>query len=334
MVRRLARALTSSAAALALVAWAAVAVAQAPAPPGVDPAADPSADPAADPSADPFVTPGLPWTYVPAGEVPTYAIDTAYERHIRDVYAGFGDPDRYEILYLFRIRCHPHLAEVDSAGRLRVEVPRDPGVAEVLTLAGASVRVDSAQYGQYPRYPTGYTVGGFRCAECDDRPELRFAELALSEIDRTARPVDPSQDTSYTGDMKFAPDYYEIYPAPPGSDRDAWAYFVQFVDSVWHPRVSAVPTGRDAFADARAYPCPARAGGTLTVELPASWASAPVTLRVYAPSGALVAREVRAAARRHELRVGPGWPPGAYSVAVYRDGGRYGVLQFVVGSAP
>ena len=271
-------------------------------------------------------TPGLPWTYVVEDSIPDYATGPVWdslEREIRGLYDTLGG-GFYEIRYIYRVRFHPHLATILPGDSITVEVPRDPGVSERVTLGTAYKEQRVIRNGSHT-YETGWFLSGFRSR---DRPELRAAEMNLSEFDRRGRQPS-SLDTGYNGDLNFFPSYYKIFGnGLRGSEHDDYGYIIQFVDDVWAPRVSSVADDRRVERALSAYPNPAR-GREVTVDMPDDWGSVPLTARVYGPDGALLGRSSRDPGARQRVALDADWPPGVYHVAFYRDGGRVAVARFV-----
>ena len=268
------------------------------------------------------ITPGLPFTYVVEDSIPDYARGPAWdslEHRIRTYHARLDQ--RYnEIRYIYRIHCHPDLASITDQDSSTVQVPRNPGESELITLGRAGKYKDVVTVGNHT-YEAGWVVSGFQTRQ---RPELTGATMLLSESDDTAAQP-PSPDTTYWGFLKFFPEYYSIKGGLRGSDGEAYAYLVQFVDSVWAPRIVSTAEVSPPELMLTAYPNPARE--QVTVELPDDWATLPLSVRVYDPEGHLLARSYEAAARLHHLHLDAAWPNGLYHIAFYRDGGRVAVAR-------
>ena len=270
------------------------------------------------------LTPGLPWTYIVEDSIPDRAKGPAWdsvEQGIRDVYATLDQ--RYnEIRHIYRVRFHPGLTTILPGDSIRVEVPRNPGESEIVTLGTATMYRRTTREGDHT-FDSGWVIGGFRSNE---RPELRAATLTFTEGDNTrARP--PDQDTFYLAQLKFFPEYFFLQGGVRGGDTDEYGFMIQFVDSVWAPRISSLASDPAVELALRAYPNPA--SEEVTVDLPDDWATAPLSVRVYGPTGATVARRYCSPGARQSLAVEPTWPSGLYHAAFYRDGGRVAVARFV-----
>jgi len=273
-----------------------------------------------------FTTPGLPWTYVPADQVPAYAVDTAQERVVLDYPPQIPIYSDLEIRHLYRIHFHPLLMELDSLGRMTVEIPRNPGESEMVILESGHIRERIAII-RPDTFHRGYSVGGFRSQQA---PELSLIQVLIGVSDRTELPGTP--DSIVSGDILLGPKTYLVHPNSPG-DADAWAYFIQFVDSVWHPPLVSntkeidVPAGAEALS---MYPNPMRSGGVVQVTVPPAWREDYVSLRLYDPSGRQVLLERRAPGETHQLELPSDGTAGIYTITAYRLGGELAVGRVVV----
>lgn len=278
-------------------------------------------------SAQDFTTPGLPWTYVPKDQVPAYAVDTAYEREVLDYFyeadSMFGN---FEVRHLYRIHFHPLLTELDSLDRITVEIPRNPGESELVVLDLGRVTQQILLVGPDTVH-RGFGVGGFRSQQS---PELTLISLGVSLIDR--REFSGSLDSTVSGEILLGPGDYRVWPNFPG-DADAWAYFIQFVDSVWHPPiVSDVEEMElpDGTAQLSLYPNPAQRGSIVSVALPEGWRNDGVSLRLYDPTGRRVLFTRRDPQDTHKIELPKDCPAGVYTLTAYRLGGKLAVGRVVV----
>ncbi|MFK8056063.1 MAG: hypothetical protein AB8F78_08095 [Saprospiraceae bacterium] len=273
-----------------------------------------------------FTTPGLPWTYVPDDQVPAYAIDTAQIPVVLDYHKSFQAYRDLEVRHLYRIHFHPLLMELDSLGRMTVEIPRNPGESDLVVLESGHVteRINIIRPDTFHR---GYGVGGFRSQQA---PELSLIQVLIGVIDRTELPGTP--DSTVNGDILLGPKTYLVHPNSPG-DADAWAYFIQFVDSIWHPPlVSSVeeielPPGAALLS---VYPNPVRRGSVVNVAVPSAWRNDAVSLRLYDPAGRCVQLTRHGPAAIHQVELPIDCAAGIYTWTAYRLGGELAVGRVVV----
>jgi len=273
-----------------------------------------------------FTTPGLPWTYVPDDQVPAYAIDTAQIPVVLDYHKSFRAYRDFEVRNLYRIHFHPLLMELDSLGRMTVEIPRNPGESDMVVLESGHVRKQIAIV-RPDTFHRGYSVGGFRSQQS---PELSLIQVLIGLIDRTELPGIP--DSTVNGDILLGPKTYLIHPNSLG-DADAWAYFIQFVDSIWHPPLVSIIEEIELPQDAVAlhvYPNPLRSGGVVQIAVPPAWRDDRISLRLYDPTGRQVLLERRAPGETHQLELPSDGTAGIYTVTAYRLGGELAVGRVVV----
>ncbi|MFK8056062.1 MAG: T9SS type A sorting domain-containing protein [Saprospiraceae bacterium] len=273
-----------------------------------------------------FTTPGLPWTYVPDDQVPAYAIDTAQIPVVLDYHKNFRAYRDLEVRHLYRIHFHPLLMELDSLGRMTVEIPRNPEESELVVLESGHIRERIAII-RPDTFHRGYSVGGFRSQQA---PELSLIQVLIGITDGTEFPGTP--DSTVRGDILLGPKTYLVHPNSPG-DADAWAYFIQFVDSIWHPplvsSVEEIELPPDA-AQLSVYPNPARRGSVVNVAVPSAWRNDAVSLRLYDPTGRRVQLTRHGPAATHQVELPVDCAAGMYTLTAYKLGGELAVGRVVV----
>ncbi|MFK8056064.1 MAG: hypothetical protein AB8F78_08100 [Saprospiraceae bacterium] len=273
-----------------------------------------------------FTTPGLPWTYVPDDQVPAYAIDTAQIPVVLDYHKNFRAYRDLEVRNLYRIHFHPLLMELDSLGRMTVEIPRNPGESELVVLESGNIRERLAII-RPDTFHVGYSVGGFRSQQA---PELSLIQVLISVTDRTELPGTP--DSTVNGDIFLGPKTYLVHPNSQG-DADAWAYFIQFVDSIWHPplvsSVEEIELPPEA-AKLSVYPNPVQRGSAVNVAVPSAWRNDAVSLRLYDPAGRCVQLTRHGPAAIHEVELPIDCAAGIYTWTAYKLGGELAVGRVVV----
>ncbi|MFK8055753.1 MAG: hypothetical protein AB8F78_06495 [Saprospiraceae bacterium] len=273
-----------------------------------------------------FTTQGLPWTYVPNDQVPSYAIDTAQERVVLDYFPQIPIYSDLEVRYLYRIHFHPLLTEFDSLDRITVELPRNPGESELVVVESGRLTEQIAIF-RPDTFHRGYSVGGFRSQQA---PELALIQVGVLLIDGTEYPG--TQDSIVTGEIRLGPTTYVVHPNFVG-EADAWAYFAQFVDSIWHPPLVSSLEEVELPLDAallNVHPNPARSGSAVNVVVPPDWRNDAVSLRLYDPNGQQVQLTRRGPAATHQVELPEDCTAGVYTWTAYRLGGELAVGRVVV----
>ena len=265
-----------------------------------------------------YLTPGQAWTYVPHAVVPAWVRDTTAERL---AYISRTVIER-QVRRIFYVRHHPELLDT-AAERLRVQLPREPGQVDTVTSRNFSMLVLSDSVST----EIAYGAGG-----SDDAPELRFLDVLAGCSYGLSSP-----DSLCSGTVNFAPAYYSLAPMR-SSDTTfihaQWGFFVQYVDSLWHPPLdSGGVATQEVFGNGasaarlRCWPSPASPGSEVRFRVPPAWRSdAPVHVRVHeGGTGAVVAftRVVPATATLEAcIELPSGLAPGPYAVVAYAPGGR------------
>lgn len=210
------------------------------------------------------MTQGLPWTVVDESELPPEAFDSTYHKAIID-YIG----DNAEIRYLFRVYFHPELTEI-IGGKIYAEIPRDPGVSEIISWNRG--RIDSSNVdglGSSDRIL-------YRGNESDHPSVSPISIITLTYVIALDTSLNFYPE-AYNGLIQFGPATYELFGGPNGAGAHRYGYFIQVVDSIYHPQVSSV---REPFAKVQvsAYPNPCT--DHYTIEVPKPWQQKPSTLSI------------------------------------------------------
>ncbi|MFK8057093.1 MAG: hypothetical protein AB8F78_13300 [Saprospiraceae bacterium] len=259
------------------------------------------------------MTPGLPWTVVDESELPAEAFDSAYHNAIID-YIG----DNAEIRYLFRVYFHPELTNLVD-GKIYAEIPRDPGVSEIISWNRG--RIDSSNVdglGNSDRIL-------YRGNESDHPSVSSNSIFALTYV--------IALDTSlsfypeaYNGLIQFGPATYELFGGPKGAGAHRYGYFIQVVDSIWHPQVSSVREPLSSI-QVKAYPNPCI--DQYTIEIPELWQQKPSTLNILHGSTGQVVFQVELPLGQAEITLTEetlnNLAPGFYTAFIRREDGVGGV---------
>ena len=259
------------------------------------------------------MTPGLPWTVVDESELPPEAIDSATYNFIVDLVSQSD-----ELRYLFRVYFHPELIEIVD-GKIYAEIPRDPGVTEVLHWNNGQIdssQVDGVGESDYIRY---------RGNESDHPNTGQFSNFMLTYvigIDTSIR----SYPETYFGEIQFAPAPYTLFGGPAGTGAHRYGYFIQVVDSIYHPQVSSA---REPLSKVQvsAYPNPCT--NRFTVDIPELWRQNPSTLTILHGSTGQVVYQVELPLGRAKITLTEETlnklSPGFYAAFIRREDGEGGV---------
>ena len=271
----------------------------------------------AQPVFDGPTTPGQPWTYVPDELVPAEVRDTAF---INEIY-GFWNTEFSTVRRIFRVYLHPELLPSPLvADSVRATIIYDED--SVRTVAWGNFWSDTIL-----RLGTNrVNFYGFRSLDRN----MSTASFRFNWF-RDFLGVDSTRYV-YHVSMEGSPGYYLIYGGPQLSDTHRWGYFVQFVDSIYHPvsSLSNAPVDKLAIAP---WPNPCR--NSLNV-VPAEGAGL-FDLTVVDALGRTVYRRQS----QHVTRTAASTPltiddasfgalvPGMYQIIVQRQGGKPQGASFV-----
>ena len=268
-----------------------------------------------------FTTPDQPWTYVPIDSVPDYVRDTAYERRIYEDRFG-RDPAKWEVRQIFYLHFHPELTVGDSASRLIIQIPREPGEVEEAILQNLDI--------------TSYTV-----------------DSTNSFITVTAGHVDPSEtypfiftqggcsylrfptDTVCSAIIERGPGLYNIVTyLDRDQGRPPWGLFVQWVDSLYHPPLTSnldESPNPEAGAYLRTFPNPTSSGDIVHVDIPADWPlGESSSLRIYDITGQMIELRQIDVRAGETIQIPTPVASGTYAFTLYGAGGRMGWGRFEV----
>lgn len=210
------------------------------------------------------MTQGLPWTVVDESEVPPEGNDTTTYNFIVDLVSQSD-----ELRYLFRVYFHPELVEIVD-GKISAELPRDPGVTEIIQWDGGiidSSQIDGSGNEDYIRFR------GFGSSNPNTSPFSTFMLTYVIGIDTSIR----SYPETYYGEIQFAPAAYTLFGGPAATGAHRYGYFIQVVDSIFHPQVSSVREPLSPI-QVKAYPNPCT--DQYTIEVPKPWQQKPSTLSI------------------------------------------------------
>lgn len=197
------------------------------------------------------MTPGLPWTVVDESELPPEAIDSATYNSLVD-FVNQSD----ELRYLFRVYFHPELTEIVD-GKISAELPRDPGVSEVVHWNRG--RIDSSQLdGQGQEDYIRYRGNDSSHPSLSPFSIFMLTYVIVSDTSLVSYPED------YFGTIQFGPAYYALFGGPTGTGAHRYGYFIQTVDSIYHPQVSSVRE-KISSIQLHAFPNPCRNNFTINV---------------------------------------------------------------------
>jgi len=267
--------------------------------------------------AQPNTTPGLPWTYVTPDSLPVEAIDTAFDNSILR-----NDQDSASnIRWIYRINCHVRLTEVTDSNTFFIEVPRHPDsfglietveriemanpfIEEIITASSNSFFLGSSASRSHPHY-------SFPALEFDEDIRLNSAGDTIQ--------------TLYFGSLVRMPQFNVIVENRNDTAFRSYAYFLQYIDSIWFPAISSLETPKGA-SSFNAYPNPTV--GKFSIEMPAE-ASTNVDgyiMRIYDPTAKLLdTRRVRSNEALQHLELPQGGVPGTYTITLYDERGRLAV---------
>ena len=262
-------------------------------------------------------TPGLPWTVVTPDSLPAGAIDTAFINRLFRV----DQIDSSNFRWVYRVNCHIELTHITDSNTFFIEVPRDPNAFgfsernEIIEMRGAFVDTSTTSNWIF-RY-----IAGLNSASHPEysTPNVEFGEDTL--LDENGNPL----FTTYFASLSRVPGLNIIIENPEDTVYRNYAYFLQYVDSIWHPRISSLVNPKQA-SSFKAYPSPTT--GQFSIELPNEWASKRegFMMRVYDPTAALVeTRRIWYVSSLQDLRLPSNGPPGLYTVTLYDERGELAV---------
>ncbi len=259
------------------------------------------------------MTPGLPWTVVDESELPPEALDSATYYSLVD-WASQSD----EIRYIFRVYFHPELVEITD-GKIYVELPRDPGVSEVVFWENG--RIDSSDYDNQGNFDIIRYKGNE-----SSHPSLgRFSNFTLT-YDIGLDTVQGGQPEDFYSFIRFAPSYYTLFGGPYNQGVNRYGYFIQVVDSIFHPQVSST---REKLIPIQVKTFPNPCTDYFTVGLPELWSQKQSTLTIIQSStGQMVYQhKLTQGKAKVELKedVISNLTSGYYAVFIRRDDGEGGV---------
>ena len=262
------------------------------------------------------ITPGLPWTYVTPDSLPIGAIDTAFERTIFNI-----DSLRSPVRWAYRVNCHLELTQLTDSNTFFIEVPRDPNAfglterTEIVEMLGGSLDTSTTSNWIF-RY-----LAGFNSAS---HPEYSFPEINFEQHTRLDVNGNPLFN-KYFASLARIPGLNFIIENPADTVYRSYAYFLQYVDSVWHPRISSILTPKDA-STFKTFPNPTTS--QFSIELPADWEPQRegYMLRIYDPTAKLVrVRRIWYTSQLHDLALPPNGPPGLYTLTLHGEQGELAV---------
>ncbi|MFK8057553.1 MAG: hypothetical protein AB8F78_15620 [Saprospiraceae bacterium] len=259
------------------------------------------------------MTQGLPWTVVDESELPPEALDSTYRNILID-YVG----DNAEIRYLFRVYFHPELTEIID-DKIYAELPREPGITEIVNWN--SGRIDSSQIDG-----TGNNDYIYYRGNESSHPSISPSSfLNLSYVIGLDSSLG-SYPEAYYGLINFAPASYELFGGPPGSGAHRYGYFIQVVDSIYHPQVSSV---REPLSKVQvsAYPNPCT--NRFTIDIPELWRQKLSTVTIFQRSTGQMVVQNQLTLGQEQINfseeVISGLTPGIYTAFLRREDGEGGV---------
>lgn len=249
-------------------------------------------------------TTGLPWTYLPDSNFT--AEDSAWIHGIDVAH------DPLDIRRVYKIRHHIELT--DTSGRMiSAEMPRNPGKSQIMTWLSGRCSKSYTKVGEYLPDSTfrkdslvRYNCSGFQSRDPSARAGSSFSVSYLPE----QYALDEFYPTSFSGMIQGAPAVYLIYQ--PRHVPDTIAFFLQFIDSVYHPAISPV---REAYVTLREPPFPNPCRDVLHYTPPDDWAGASGEVLVFGGGGRLIHRSSTAfgyGAQRLPEGALAGLPAGQY----------------------
>ena len=268
-----------------------------------------------------FTTPGQPWTYVPIDSVPAYVRDTAYERRIYDDRFG-RDPTEWEVRRIFYLHFHPELIVGDSAGRVTIQIPREPGELEITSIQNLD----------YAIFNTDSSFYAFRFLASHVDFNETYPYIALRG---SCSYIHSPPDTICTAIIERGPGLYNIVTyLDRDQGRPPWGLFVQWVDSLYHPPLTSnldeSPTP-EAGAYLRTFPNPTSSGDIVHVDIPADWPlSEGSSLRIYDITGRMVELRQIDVRAGETIQIPTPVASGTYAFTLYGAGGRMGWGRFGV----
>ena len=264
-------------------------------------------------SAQRNTTPGLPWTYVTPDSVPVGAFDTAFVNTFFNVDSLANN----DIRWVYIINCHIELTNITDSNTFFIEVPRDPG-AFGLTERTEMVEMRNAFSDTITG--TSFFSAGISGQNSASHPEYFFPEVSFSQfiaLDERGN----SLDTIYEGRVVRAPNLNVILPNNSDSSFHTYAYFLQIVDSIFHPQISSILTPKNA-SSFNTFPNPTTS--QFSIELPTDWETKKegYMLRIYDPTAKLIeVQRIWYASSLENLALPKDGPPGLYTVTLYDERG-------------
>lgn len=191
-------------------------------------------------------TPGQPWTYVPYDLVPEEANDTAYRN---ELFRYFDVPPG-RVRKVFNVYIHPELLPSPrDTSMISAQIVYDDNF--VRTITWGRYRTDTIRLSPISSGFNYYGTGSV------DSGVIGFATFRFN----WSRDLDPDTGEfsfGYFSSISGSPGSYYVFDGPLVNGHRRWGYFLQFVNAVHHPAITALaelPTGRLATAP---WPNPCR----------------------------------------------------------------------------
>ena len=249
--------------------------------------------------------PGTPWTVIAEDDLPSYAVDTAYLTGLLAL-----SPPYPPVRKFYPIRFHMDSMRLNEDGKYGLQMARNQGECETVYYRNSRLII----FDTTNNYSVQYS--GFRS---DDAPELWDANFELDYAIRT------SGDTVISGRLNFSPSVSLVVNNPLNTNGDNYGYFIQYVDSIYHPALATRDFASGRAERVRTYPNPA--SDYTQVELPTLWEGKPIWIQIFDETGRIISSRSSTATAGLRIELTDTTQKGMYRIFVYRYDGKYAVAE-------